>query len=96
MKKRSTDLEKDIKIFVDRINPHIKENDNEHITLRAFQYIEHRSAEAYKEYKDLTAKYSKTAVNPAIGKCIKNINGLKNTGQGKAWGTTLIKTYTKH
>ena len=65
------------------------------ITDHVFCNIE-RDNELMREYMDSVNLYQLEAVNTTIGKKVKELLNLKNTGENNNPKSRLIKSYTKH
>jgi hypothetical protein len=65
------------------------------ITDHVFCNIE-RDNELMREYMDSVNLYQLEAVNTTIGKKVRELLNLKNTGENNNPKSRLIKSYTKH
>ena len=66
-----------------------------HITENVFVCIENDSA-LLQRYNHFCTLHGRDQVNKWIGRLVRELNGLPNTGRCAATRTSLIRTYTKH
>ncbi len=66
----------------------------EKVTLKVFIAIE-ANPTWLRRYHQIADEYYRGAINPVIGKQVKDQTRMKVSGIGKAKGTSLIKSYTK-
>lgn len=83
---------KAIRDLIRQIGPNVLSN--RHITDNIFMYIENHSG-LLAHYRALCHAHGSQSVNMGIGKQIKRMYNLQNTGRSRA-NSQLIKTYTCH
>lgn len=86
------DPQRGIRALIREVYPHI-EHDRD-VTLRLFLYIESHPR-LLRRYERLRNEFG-SSINARIGKDIRAMYGLENTGKAEAQGSRLIKWYTRH
>ena len=86
----------DVENLLKKVYPFVEHD--ERVTENVFEYIEHKSKEALKMYKDICSSRGSYQVNPEIGYAVKHLYDWDDCGTASARKskTTLISSFTKH
>jgi hypothetical protein len=81
---------------IDKLIKNVNSNGKDpKVTENIFVSLE-KDPDFLKRYEDLVKVHGKRKINTMIGKSVKAVYGLSNTGRKKASRTTLIKSFTLH
>ena len=81
--------------LINQIYPHIPHDAD--VTLHFFEYLEEPThGRLLEDYWRACERSTQGSVNQRIGRLIKVLHHLPNTGRAMAHSTTLIKSYTLH